>query len=203
MTRTIINADTTKWIDTISEMDSVITSLPDAEETNMTPDQWEKWFVHIVAKIVEKTKNYSIFYQTDRKIDGHIIDKAFLVALGAKTAKANIVWHKICLRRGVGSIDIFRPTYTHLICVSKNRKTGKPTPDVIERGDMVYKNAMGSNACKFSINFIKNNSDTKTIFDPFCGQGSVIAYANYMGFNAVGVELLPDYCEISKNIAIV
>jgi len=200
--RKIIVDDTTQWLKTIDSMDSVITSLPDAEETNMDFKEWRRWFVDCIVQIMQKTENYCIFYQTDRKKNGSVKSKSFLVNYAAEKAGMDMKWHKIVLRRKVGTVDLFRPGYTHLICFSKNGKSGKATPDVIDKGKMIYKNAMGLDACKFACDFVKANSNTKTIFDPFCGQGSIVAMAEMFGFDAVGVEILPEYAEKSRKLVI-
>ena len=59
---------------------------------------------------------------------------------------------------------------------------------------------MGLDACLFAMEFVKNNSDTKTIYDPFCGSGSILAIANNRGFDAVGVDILPEQCKIAESI---
>ena len=200
MTREVINGDTNEWIKGQVEFDAVITSLPDSEETSMNMEQWEFWFSDMVKEIVERTRTYAIFYQTDRRYNGAIIDKAFLASLGAQRAGARTIFHKIALRRNVGSVDLFRPSYTHLICYSKSQTAGKASPDVITTGPMIYNNAMGMNACTFAVQFIKDHSDAKMIVDPFCGQGSVLAVAESMGFDTIGVEILSEYADLSRQL---
>lgn len=200
--RQVLCSDSTEWIKGITQMDSVITSLPDREETTLELDAWKKWFVEMVRTILLKTRDYAVFYQTDRKIDGGVLSKADLLLEAARQAGVALRFHKIVLRRAVGKIDLFRPTYTHLMCFSKHLHSGKATPDVFERGDMTYPNAMGARAVQFVCKFIKDNSETKTIYDPFCGQGSVLAIAEKFGFNSVGVEILPEQCEKARTLAV-
>jgi hypothetical protein len=202
-TREVICADTAEWLKTVDSFDAVITSLPDMEETNMDETAWREWFVSMVAQIISKTKTYAIFYQTDRKKDGACIDKTFLVNKGAEQAGARQMWNKVFLRRDVGATDLFRPTFTHLMCFSKELTSGTAFPDVQEAGAMIYKNAMGLNACRVAVSFIKANSDAKTIVDPFCGRGSVLAVAEKMGFNSVGVEIRSDYAKLSRELRFV
>ena len=38
--------------------------------------------------------------------------------------------------------------------------------------------------------------------DPFCGWGSVPAIANAMGLDSVGVEILPEFCEKSRQLKV-
>lgn len=173
MVRKVICMDAMDYINSNEEFDSVIASIPDREETNMDFDEWLKWFVEISKKIVSKTKNYVCFYQTNRKVDDYLIDKSFLVNQGIEASRGKLFWHKIALRRDVGKMDLFRPTFSHILCASKYKKSGKNGADVIHRSGMIYDNAMGLNACKFCLDFIRNNSDTKSTLAPFCGSGSI------------------------------
>lgn len=201
MNREVIQADTTKWIKTIDKMDSVITSLPDKEETSFDSfKEWKNWFIDIVSEIIKKTKDYAIFYQTDRKTSGKIISKSYLLNKGNEKAGGSLMWHKIALRRDVGKIDLFRPSYTHFLCFSLNKTSGRAIPDVVNRGEMLYNNAMGMDVCKMCCEFIRKKSDTKTIYDPFCGYGSVLKVANDFNFNSVGIEILEDSCKIAKKL---
>lgn len=110
--RTVICGDATAFIKKENWFQSVVTSLPDAEETNMDLSVWQKWFIECVSELVSKTKEYAIFYQTDRKINGELVSKANLVFKGIERAGGKILFHKIILRRGVGKIDLFRPGFT-------------------------------------------------------------------------------------------
>jgi hypothetical protein len=201
--REVICANTNLWIKSQTSFQAVITSLPDANEIGMDIHSWKDWFVEMVKTIVNLTKNgYAIFYQTDRRVDGILIDKSYLASKGAEMAGANTIFHKIMLRRDVGKVDFFRPTYTHLICFSKDKKAGRAIPDVINRGRMIYDNAMGLSACKMAVEFIKLNSQAKVICDPFCGSGSILAVANKYGFDAIGVDISQDQCKKSRKIKI-
>jgi tRNA G10 N-methylase Trm11 len=48
---------------------------------------------------------------------------------------------------------------------------------------------MGSAACETAIRFVLGHTACRTIVDPFCGQGSILAAANAHGLDAIGVEL--------------
>ena len=49
--------------------------------------------------------------------------------------------------------------------------------------------SMGVNACVEACRFVLEHTATRTIVDPFCGAGTVLAVANAMGMDAVGVDL--------------
>ncbi len=202
MARKVFCMDAMDYINSVKSFDSVLTSIPDREETDMSIEEWKHWFCNVVRKIVSKTNNYAIFYQTNRKVDGGLIDKSYLVNQGISISGGKLLWSKIALCRDVNASDLFRPTFTHILCASKKKGSGKNKADVIHRGKMIYKNAMGLNACMFCLDFIKNNSDTKVITDPFCGQGSILAIADKMGFETIGVDILEEQCEKSKKLYI-
>ena len=48
---------------------------------------------------------------------------------------------------------------------------------------------MGVAACRVACQFIRDETDSQTIVDPFCGRGTLLAVANSMGFDAVGVDV--------------
>lgn len=47
---------------------------------------------------------------------------------------------------------------------------------------------MGFNATLLAMKFLVSGG-AKCVYDPFCGKGSVLAVANYLGLDAVGVEI--------------
>lgn len=179
---------------------STITSLPDAEEVGMNFEDWEDWFISSCQLILRKVARdqFVFFYQTDRKREGGIINKSFLVNLAAQKQYIKPIFHKIVLKRDIGVVSLFRPGYTHLLCFSHKLKIGKATPDVIECGEMLYKNAMGMNAAKVCLDMVGDRSDT--IFDPFCGMGSVLRISNKYGKKAIGVDISIDQCRHSLEL---
>jgi DNA modification methylase len=197
----IITGDALKWLEEKEEQDSFITSLPDWAEVNMEFDEWLAWFELAATLIIKKTKpeGYSIFYQTDRKLEGYIVDKSFLINKAAHNAGAKTIWHKIALKKDPGRTDPHRPTYTHLICISKEGKGSTTTPDVFYAGKMIYKNAMGLEACTRAIDFLKSKHINK-VTDPFCGRGSVILIAAKSGMDAIGLDIDPAQTDRAKLI---
>jgi tRNA G10 N-methylase Trm11 len=66
---------------------------------------------------------------------------------------------------------------------------GASTPDVLPSlGAMSWSRAMGTAACEAAVKFAASVG-ARTIVDPFCGYGSVLAVANAHGLDAIGVEL--------------
>lgn len=200
MAKTIICADAVKWMATTDLKGSVVTSLPDPEEINATPEEWRKWFVNAssLAMALAKPSAPSIFYQTDRKADGRTYSKAGLLIEAANQRGVCLLWHKIVLRRQVGSIDLHRPGFTHLMAFSAKGKPGVASPDVIERGEMIYPNAMGIKVARFAVEFAGHYD--RLILDPFCGRGTIPALADALGFNSVGVDIDNSQCEKASRL---
>ena len=58
-----------------------------------------------------------------------------------------------------------------------------------ETGDVPWSRGMGEKVCKFICEFILTHTKTRKVVNPFCGYGSVLAAANALGMEAVGIEL--------------
>ncbi len=174
---------------------AVITSLPDHSELpTLGVEGWRRWFVDTVALACGAIADdaVAIFYQTDVKHDGRWIDKGHLVHCGADAAGAHLLWHKVICRVPAGMTTFGRPAYAHMLCVSRNLRIapGASTADVLPAlGTMSWSRAMGSAACEVAIRFVIAHTACRTIVDPFCGQGSILAAANAHGLDAIGVEL--------------
>ena len=62
--------------------------------------------------------------------------------------------------------------------------------------------AMGVKACLDACRFVKQETSTRTVVDPFCGLGTVLAVANALGLDAVGVDIAPRMCRHARNLRI-
>jgi hypothetical protein len=173
---------------------AIVTSLPDHSELPaLGVEGWRRWFVDTVAIVCRAVADdaVAIFYQTDVKHDGRWIDKSHLVLCGAEAAGSYLLWHKVVCRVAPGTITFGRPAYAHLVCVSRARRLppGDSTADVLPSlGTMSWSRAMGAAACEAAVRFVASTG-ARTIVDPFCGMGSVLAAANAHGLDAIGVEL--------------
>lgn len=198
----IVCADALEWLEGQRNVGSIVTSLPDAEEIGATLLDWSAWYKRAVGLCLAAASPDCpvIFYQTDRKAQGQVVSKAQLCMNGAAKAGARLLWHKVVLRRGVGKVDLHRPGFTHLLAFSMRAKPGKATPDVLERGRMVYPNAMGLDVARFAVGYA--GAFSRTIVDPFCGRGSVPAIADAMGFDAIGVDIDPEQCRHAEALSV-
>jgi hypothetical protein len=184
-----------------------VTSLPDVSEVGMDLPPWRAWFLDAVRLVVEAVRDESaaLFFQSDIKRDGVWIDKGSMVIRAAEDAGAHVLFHKIVCRRPPGMLTYGRPGYTHLIAVSRTMKCPDvlPLPDIItDAGRLPWVRAMGVRAAGQAVRFAKEQVGAKTIFDPFCGVGTVLAVANTLGLDALGVEKSSKRCEQAKVLAL-
>lgn len=190
--REVITGDANEWFLKNPGQRAIITSLPDMEEIGATYDEWIAWLESTIKNLIDaldQKKSIAFFYQTDRKYKGRIIDKKAIIASIFRAHGFQCVVSKIILKQKPGTVNLYRPTFTNLFAFSRNVKSGRSTPDCIFAGRMIYKNAMGFDACRLAVEFIRAKNITDTIVDPFCGRGSVLRIANDLGFNAVGVDI--------------
>jgi hypothetical protein len=195
-TRAILVGDGVAWLaaNAVPASHAVVTSLPDVSEMRtMTFDEWRDWFVGTAALVCAQTAETAaaVFYQTDVKVDGHWVDKAHLVALGAERAGAACLFHKIVCRAPPGTATFGRPAYAHLLAFSRGLRlpVEESTPDVLpELGEMPWPRAMGTAACEEVCRFLLRSTACRVVVDPFCGHGTALAVANAWGLDALGIE---------------
>ena len=194
--REIHHADALIWLAERESLPgcSLITSLPDFSEFSAyTLEQWKEWFVQASRLVLSRCPDdgVTIFYQRDAKRDGIWVDKAFLIQKAAELSGHSLLWHKIVCRAPVGSTTFGRPSYSHLLCFSKGIRDEvcHATPDILpQAGEVTWTRGMGLKACEFACRYVLEHTNTRTIVDPFCGHGTVLAMANQMGLRAIGVE---------------
>ena len=195
--RRIIQAEACAWLleNPAPAGTSVITSLPDVSEV---PERgfegWKSWFVHAARAVLRwvPEPGLCIFFQSDIRHDGVWVDKGYLVQRAAEAEGSALLWHKIVCRRPPGTISHGRASYSHLLCFARAPRPSlsHPGPDVLaDAGHMPWSKAMGVDACRLACRFLREESQTKLVVDPFCGHGTALAVANHFGFDALGVEL--------------
>lgn len=208
--RTVHQADALAWLDEHRAMPgtSVITSLPDVSEIpGMDLAAWKAWFVGAARRVMRwvPSDGVAIFFQSDVRHRGAYVDKGYLVVRAAEEEGLPLVWHKIVCRKPPGTIAQGRASYSHMICVSRVSRPApaRPGPEVIpDAGYMPWSRAMGETACRVACRFLFDETDTRVVVDPFCGQGSALAVANSFGFEAVGVDLSPARCRHARGLVL-
>ena len=194
---------------------AVVTSLPDHSELpRLGVAGWREWFVAAAEACCRAVDDgaVAVFYQTDVKHDGGWIDKAFLVQLGAERAGSRTLWHKIVCRLPAGQVTFGRPGYAHLLCLGRDPALApralrlapsQSSSDVLPRlGEMTWARAMGREACDAVARFLLAHTPCRTVVDPFCGVGTMLAVANAHGLDAVGVERSPKRAEKARTLAL-
>ncbi|MBN8551025.1 MAG: SAM-dependent methyltransferase [Deltaproteobacteria bacterium] len=195
-TRTVHQADAIAWLQQTPVLTgcSLVASMPDISEfPSYSPAQWKEWFVQTAQLILSRTPDdgVCVFYQSDIKLDGEWIDKGFLCQKAAESSGHALLWHKIACRVEPGRVTFGRPGYSHILCFSKQVKAeiSKSTSDVLpDLGEKIWERGMGITACALIAKFIAEQTATRTIVNPFCGQGSMLAVANALGLSAIGIE---------------
>ena len=195
--RTVHCADALAWLGSSPALAgcSLVTSLPDFSEfPAFTLDQWKAWFVAAAGLVLARCppEGVAIFYQTDRKQDGAWVDKGYLCQKAAEEQGSGLLWHKLVCRAPPGTASFGRPGYSHMLCFSRGVRdvVARSTPDVLPAaGEATWTRGMGVQACLAAVRFVRDQTETRTIVDPFCGHGTVLAAANALGLDAIGVEL--------------
>jgi hypothetical protein len=207
--RIVHHADAIKWLNA-NELNncSIITSLPDISEfPHLNLVEWKRWFTDTAELVLSKcpTEGITIFYQSDIKRDGVWTDKGYYIHKAAENTGQHLVSHKIVCRAPVGTETHSATSYSHLLCFSKSPRPEltKAFPDVLpDAGETTWTRGMGVRACELACKMVMEYTPTRLIVDPFCGHGTVLAVANRMGLNAVGVEHKLKYRNIAQNLSI-
>ena len=208
--RSVICADALGWLREQPDLAgcAFVTSLPDVSElSSLSLDGWKRWFVDAAALVMQRCPDDSvaIFFQTDIKPEGTWVDKGWLCQLAAERAGMQTLWHKIACRRPPGTTTFGRPAYSHLLCFARQRRAdpARSSPDVLpDAGPSIWTRGMGVHACRLACRFVLEQTSCRTVVDPFCGRGTVLAVANELGLDAVGVELCRKRARQAKGLTL-
>ena len=207
--REVIQAEALGWLaaNPAAPGTSVVTSLPDLSEVSgMSFDGWRAWFTGAARQIIEWVPGdgVALFFQSDIRHQGLWVDKGYLVQRAAEDAGAHLLWHTIVCRRPAGTLTQGRSTYSHLLAFSRARlMPRRPRPDVLpDAGPMTWPKAMGANACRLACAYLRDDTSTRLVVDPFCGHGTVLAAANALGLDALGVDLSVKRCRIARTLTL-
>jgi hypothetical protein len=183
--------------------------MPDISEFNgYTLNAWKEWFINTATLILSRTpeNGVTIFYQSDIKVEGTWVDKGHLCQKAAEALGHELIWHKIVCRIPPGKISFGRPAYSHILCFSKAFRLhdlSKSSADVIpDIGEKTWERGMGLEACLMIGKFVAKQTTTKTLVQPFCGQGSMLAVANALGLSAIGIERSSKRAEVARQLQV-
>jgi len=204
--RRVVQADALSFMDEhpLADGASVITSLPDMSEfPELDAAAWRAWFIEAARRVIRwaPPRGVAIFYQSDVRHQGVWIDKGYLVLRAAEEERASLVWHKIVCRSPVGTATFGRATYSHLICVAHEPRPTerRPSPDVLpSAGAAAWSRGMGTEACAVACRYVKDEVGATLVVNPFCGRGTVLAVANALGLDSLGVEKSGKRCRAAR-----
>jgi hypothetical protein len=208
--RVVHHAEAVAWLRARGRLEgcSVVTSLPDVSELPaLDLDGWARWFEDAAALVVDAVpdEGVAVFFQSDIKRGGAWIDKGALVQRAAERAGTRLLFHKIVCRKPPGAVTFGRAGYSHLLAYSRRvrPRPERATADVLaDAGFMPGTKAMGVNACLDACRFVLRETTTRTVVDPFCGYGTVLAVANALGLSAIGVDLSARMCRKSRTLTL-
>ena len=215
---TVLQRDSLEWLSEQPDesINNVLTGLPDMEELNMTDiNIYLEFFRKTAGLIFRKVKKngYCIFIQTDRKVDGGIIDKSYHLTNVSIDYKKKLIWHKIILQRDIGKVDLHRPTYSHVLCYTTTGKAGVAFPDVFpfipsskdKVKNKLYCNATPKNISDKCTEYISKtfkeraiNDNEYDIIDPFVGKGTTGISALTFKLKFLGIDIDGKQCEETR-----
>jgi hypothetical protein len=208
--RTVHQADALTWLRATGPLQgaSVVTSLPDVSELPaLSLEEWRSWFHEAAALTMQSVpiEGVAIFFQSDIKRNGLWLDKGAMVTRAAERVGMGLLFHKIVCRKPPGTVTFGRASYTHLLGFARELRPPlrRATADVLpDAGFMPGAKSMGVNACVEACRFILGETTTRTVVDPFCGWGTVLAVANALGLDAVGVDLSIRMCRRARALRV-
>lgn len=200
------HADALVWLRSAAPLAgaSVITSLPDTSELPaLSLAAWQEWFVTAAAATMAAVppEGVAIFFQSDIRAGGVWIDKGQLCARAAERLGLATLFHKIVCRKPPGTVTFGRASYSHMLGFSRAVRPPRDaaTADVLpDAGYRPGTKAMGVAAAADACRFVLRATSTRTIVDPFCGFGTVLAVANALGLHAVGVDVSARMCRKAR-----
>jgi hypothetical protein len=208
MNRIVHHGDALEWLRAQPRLAeaSVITSLPDLSEVPaLGLEGWRSWFQDAAALTMDRVcdEGVAIFFQSDIRHAGLWIDKGALVARAAERAGMGLLFHKIVCRKPPGTITFGRASYSHLLGFARTLRPAadRSTADVLpDAGFKPGSSSMGVNACIDACRYVLRATTTRTVIDPFCGWGTVLAVANALGLAAVGVDISARKCRKARTL---
>jgi hypothetical protein len=208
--REIFHSDALVWLTEQTPLVgcSIVTSLPDrAELPKLSFPAWQAWFQRAAATVMRALppEGMAIFFQSDVLHRGLWVDKAALVQTAAAAEGAELLFHTIVCRKPAGTVTFGRASYAHMLGFGRGLRLAhrQGRVDVLPDGGFrPDTKSMGALACRAACGTILNETQTRTVVDPFCGFGTVLAVANVMGMHAIGVDLSARMCRKSRGLVI-
>lgn len=185
----IFNEDCLTTLGRELDYDYVITSPPDFEELNLSPQYQFGYHNFLTDRIRFTPKNgvYTILV-SDRRFNGLTIDKCKLIS-DICDMKDKLLSHKIWVKSY--KTNLYRPNFVHILTFGKeNRRKLPPIPDVFyDEFKTVgkYRDNFSLSVVKQLISAYTNEGDT--VFDPFIGSGTTALACVETGRKYIGSEI--------------
>jgi hypothetical protein len=208
----ILCQDSVLWLKSQPDqsISNVITGIPDLNELGPDTDKkkYLEFFNEVSQLIFKKLQpdGYAIFVQTDRKYDGALIDKSYLLTDSAYKCGLKLVWHKMVCQRDVGKKDLYRPTYSHFLCYTLKGSPGTAFEDVFPVGGKLYENGTPFNVALSAADFIskkikkQKHQTLYQVVDPFVGRGTVGLSCVQKGLTFLGIDIDKNQCQSSEEL---
>jgi len=187
----VIKSDALDWLKK-NPITNVVTGVCDLDEIipPMSVASYVDYVYDIYDTILGKLPDgcYAIFIQTDRKIKGELLSKAFMAMMMAAKHDVPLLWHKVVCHRDPGKTDLHRPGFANMLCFGKARP-GSATPDVIPVSPRAYRNGTPEAAAQLAVSFIERYSKIKHIIDPFAGLCQIAKTCLEHNIDCVNIDL--------------
>ena len=192
--RDVIHGDALEWLRARGVLHgcAIVTGMPDVSELGVDVPTWRAWFEEAAALVARAVPDdgAAVFFQTDLRRDGFVVDKAAVIGSACEDAGLTLVLSKIVCRVPPGTTTFGRPAFVRFVAYARGPR--EPTigiPDVIvDAGPKTWTRAVGVRAVAHAMRFVSAATSSATIVDPFCGVGTFLAVAEAHGFDAIGVE---------------
>jgi hypothetical protein len=204
--REVHQADALAWLRARGPLPgaSAVTSLPDLSEVPALGfEAWTAWFQEAAELVMRSVpEGAAIFFQSDIRHAGLWVDKGALVMRAAERAGVGLLFHRIVCRKPPGTLTFGRATYAHLLGFARalrpNAKMSTRADVLPDGGPVAGRKAMGQLAALEACRFVRDETPTRLVVDPFCGWGTALAAANALGLDAIGVDLSTRMCRRAR-----
>jgi hypothetical protein len=162
----------------------------------LSVNEYKEWFIDTVSLTLSRLpkNSYAIFLQSPVRVtddaggSGRVgnsgrggqyviewIDKSHLCSIAADRSNCRLYWSKIALLSNMSKKSCGRPTYSNMVCYGKGEKlhyrsSEFSTPDIFERGEMLWPKGIGINTVLMGVAFLKDVAKANLVVDPFCGK---------------------------------
>lgn len=201
MSRSIDVADALDWMRARrGTAAGIVAALPDAHEIGLDDDLdgYVRWYADAIAECaLTAGPSALVVVATDRRINGHTIDKAALIVDAVRLVGWHRwpTWHKIALRRAPGRLDLKRPTFSHLLAFGGT--PGRRTTDVIPPSTPLWANGPGVQVARLVAAWFAEVG-VDGVLNPFCGMGTFVAACDAVGLDVAGCDLDPARAAVAR-----